>query len=153
MDKKEFQAFIKMIDEAYPTQASLNQVQKGFFWLALQDHDFDECVMSLANHTKHEEWKPKVCDILVGLNSTDDKIAKLFSDFFNNKEVKDDVAVKIYKSMGGQTLNRTLLEKDYKRAEKDFVDQYNNEMSKRNYNNLPNDLRTKLVGVIKRRNK
>tara|TARA_R100001460_G_scaffold22884_2_gene46450 strand:- start:228 stop:692 length:465 start_codon:yes stop_codon:yes gene_type:complete len=147
VDKKEFQAFTKMIDEAYPSQASLNQVQKGFFWLALKNYNLDECVLSLSNYTKYNEWKPKVCDIVAGLNSTNSHLAKLFDSFFTNKKVEDKIAIKVYKNMGGQSLNRTLLEKDYEEKTKQFIELYNNEVSRENYNKLPKKLKSKLIGL------
>ena len=53
MEVKEFKAFMEMIDQAYPKQQKLNKVQKGLFWITLQDKSLDESVQALASNTTH----------------------------------------------------------------------------------------------------
>lgn len=146
MTNKEFQVFIKMIDDAYPKQKALNQIQKGFFWMSLNSHKFDDCIVALSKHVSQSEWKPQVNDIVTKLTSNDEDIRTMFRMFMGRKEVKDDLANKIYMRMGGLSLNQTLTESKSSDAEDKFVAMYLGEVSKNNYNELPVNLKKKLIG-------
>jgi hypothetical protein len=146
MNNKEFQVFMKMVDEAYPKQKSINQIQKGFYWMSLNSHKFDDCVVALSKHVAQSEWKPQVNDIVSKLSCNEENIRDMFRAFLNRKDVKDDIACSIYQRMGGLSLNQHLSEKDTPNKEQRFVEMYLDEISKNNYDSLPSNLKKRLIG-------
>jgi hypothetical protein len=147
MEVKEFKAFMNMVDEAYPKQKKLNQVQKGLFWLTLQDHSLHDSIQALVSHTHSGEWKPQVCDICKHLPNVNLPIIETFSNFFNGVEVKDNIALEVFKLMGGERLRRTSLEKDYRNLELRFVELYKQKSTQKRMGELPQDLKNKLIGL------
>ena len=150
MDNKEFGAFIDVIERQYPRQQPLNDVQKGMFWLSLQKFSLDDCMAAFVLHceSKDGEWKPQVCHITKSLKNTEVSIRSTFNDFFKHKEVKDERAIKIYKQMGGREMHK-LPEYVTNKKEDLFVELYMAEESQETFAELPNKLKTKLIGVKK----
>ena len=68
--------------------------------------------------------------------------------FFQHKEVKDPLAVKIWNQIGGDNL-RKLPTYETNKKESVFVDLYKQARIGNNYDSLPNELKTKLIGVMK----
>ena len=147
MEVKEFKAFMEMIDQAYPKQQKLNKVQKGLFWITLQDKSLDESVQALASHTHSGEWKPQVCDIVKHLPNETLPIIETFSNFFNGVEVKDKIALEVFKLMGGNRLRKASLEKDYLGLELKFISLYKQKSTQERMVELPRDLKNKLIGL------
>jgi len=147
MEVKEFKAFMDMVDEAYPKQKKLNKVQKGLFWLTLQDHSLQDSVQALVSHTHSGEWKPQVCDICKHLPDNTLPIIETFSNFFNGVEVKDKIALEVFKRMGGDRLRKTSLEKDYRGLELKFIELYKQKSTQKRMEELPNKLKNKLIGL------
>tara|TARA_R110002020_G_scaffold23985_1_gene79336 strand:- start:74 stop:526 length:453 start_codon:yes stop_codon:yes gene_type:complete len=147
MEVKEFKAFMDMIDEAYPKQKKLNKVQKGLFWLTLQDYSLENSLQALVSHTHSGEWKPQVCDLCKHLSDYTLPIIETFSNFFNGVEVKDKIALEVFKLMGGDRLRRTTLEKDYRGLELKFIDLYRQKATQKRMEKLPNKLKNKLIGL------
>ena len=71
----------------------------------------------------------------------------MFSNFFHNVEVKDKIALEVYRIMGGERLRRTTLEKDYRDLELKFIELYRQKATKMRIEKLPNNLKQKLIGV------
>tara|TARA_B100000029_G_scaffold476611_1_gene520853 strand:- start:364 stop:825 length:462 start_codon:yes stop_codon:yes gene_type:complete len=145
MKEEEFKKFMGVVDEAYPKQRNLNIIQKGFFWLALRDYSLEECIKAFSIHTQQSEWKPQVCDIINKL-SDDTEIKKLLLDFFNRKEIKDETGIEVFRIMGGERLRRTC-ENDYEKIEEKFVELYKSKKTKEKFEELPNKVKQKLIGI------
>ena len=147
MEVKEFKAFMDMIDQAYPKQKKLNDMQKGLFWLALKEESLIDCLNALSSHSFTGQWKPQVCDLAKHLPNTTLPLVEMFSNFFHNVEVKDKIALEVYRIMGGERLRRTTLEKDYRDLELKFIELYRQKATKMRIEKLPNNLKQKLIGV------
>ena len=65
MNQKEFSAFMDVVENTYPKQAKINNVQRGMFWLSLQKYSLDDCMSALLLHceTDDGEWKPQICHL------------------------------------------------------------------------------------------
>ena len=50
MNQKEFSAFMDVIENTYPKQAKINNVQRGMFWLSLQKYSLDDCMSAFLLH-------------------------------------------------------------------------------------------------------
>jgi hypothetical protein len=152
VNKEEFNGFIKLIDQAYPKQKSLNDVQKGFFWLAFKDEKLENCLKSLSSHTKNSEWKPQVCDIAKYL-SNEVEFSKMFADFVNrqNLEVlkKNKAFMNVVRIIGEKRIRR-MLESEYDSMEKRFVELYVLELNNKRYDTLPHNIKQSLVGICKK---
>ena len=149
MEVNEFKAFMNMIDQAYPKQKKLNEMQKGLFWLTCKDQTLRDCLNALASHAYTGEWKPQICDICKHLPDITLPLIEMFSNFFNGVEVKDEIALEVYRIMGGDRLRRTTLEKDYRELELKFIDLYRQKATQMRIEKLPPKLKNKLIGVQK----
>ena len=153
MNKAEFKNLINLFDETYPKQPKLTVAQRLMFWVSLQQYHIDAVMGAFISHTNDKrigEWKPQVAINLTRyLQQSDVQIKKLYQSFFDHKEVKDPLAVKIWNQMGGDSrmLKMTMQESDKKEVM--FVDLYKQERVGENYNVLPNELKTKLIGALK----
>ena len=150
MNVKEFTSFVDVIENQYPRQQPLNEVQKGMFWLSLQKFSLDDCMAAFLIHceSKEGEWKPQVCHLTKSLKNTEVNIRVLFNDFFKHKEIKDPRALKIYRQIGGLSMHK-MPESMTRKKEDLFVELYMAEDSKETFAQLPNKLKTKLIGVKK----
>ena len=153
MSKDEFKQLIKLFDETYPKQPKLTTAQQLMFWISLQHYSVDAVVASFISHTNDleiGEWKPQVAvNLTKYLQQSDVSIRALYQEFFQNKEVKDKVAIEVWNKLGGNRLLR-LPQYETDKKEEVFVNLYKQIMIGNNYNNLPNDLKTKLIGFLKR---
>ena len=70
-----------------------------------------------------------------------------FSNFFNGVEVKDKIALEVFKLMGGNRLRKTSLEKDYLGLELKFISLYKQKSTQERMVELPRDLKNKLIGL------
>ena len=153
MNKDEFKQLIKLFDETYPKQPKLTTAQQLMFWISLQHYSVDAVVASFISRTNDleiGEWKPQVAvNLTKYLQQSDVSIRALYQEFFQNKEVKDKVAIEVWNKLGGNRLLR-LPQYETDKKEEVFVNLYKQIMIGNNYNNLPNDLKTKLIGFLKR---
>ena len=145
MTEQEFRKFISAVEMQYPKQRALNDMQKGFFWIALRTYNFEDCIKSFAVHTQSSQWKPQVCDIMKHLVESNLRIEKHLKDFLDRKEVKDTIALKVFKILGGNNINKTL-EKDYEKLRDKFVEAYRTLETKENFDSLSLKSRNKLLG-------
>tara|TARA_B100000497_G_C7546951_1_gene330767 strand:+ start:103 stop:525 length:423 start_codon:yes stop_codon:yes gene_type:complete len=136
-----------VIENTYPKQAKINNVQRGMFWLSLQKYDLDDCMSALLLHceTGDGEWKPQICHLCKFLKTSEDTIRVMFNDFFKRKDVKDEKAKAIYNRLGGLEMHK-LSEYQTKKLEDKFVQLYLEEGSKETFAALPDKLKTKLIG-------
>ena len=74
-------------------------------------------------------------------------IIETFSNFFNGVEVKDKIALEVFKLMGGNRLRKTSLEKDYLGLELKFISLYKQKSTQERMVELPRDLKNKLIGL------
>ncbi len=147
MNQREFNSFMDVIENTYPKQAKINNVQRGMFWLSLQKYDLDDCMSALLLHceTDDGEWKPQICHLSKFLKTSEDTIRVMFNDFFKRKDVKDEKAKAIYNRLGGLEMHK-LSEYQTKKLEDKFVQLYLEEGSKETFAALPDKLKTKLIG-------
>ena len=73
MNQREFNAFMDVIENTYPKQAKINNVQRGMFWLSLQKYSLDDCMSALLLHceTNDGEWKPQICHLTKFLQTSE----------------------------------------------------------------------------------
>ena len=147
MNQREFNSFMDVIENTYPKQAKINNVQRGMFWLSLHKYDLDDCMSALLLHceTDDGEWKPQICHLSKFLKTSEDTIRVMFNDFFKRKDVKDEKAKAIYNRLGGLEMHK-LPEYQTKKLEDKFVQLYLEEGSKETFASLPDKLKTKLIG-------
>ena len=147
MNQKEFSAFMDVIENTYPKQAKINNVQRGMFWLSLQKYSLDDCMSAFLLHceTTDVEWKPQICHLTKFLKTSEETIRNMFNDFFRRKDVKDEKAVAIYNRLGGLEMHK-LPEYQTKKLEDKFVQLYLEEGSRETFAALPKKLKTKLIG-------
>jgi len=156
MNKDEFKQLVRLFDDTYPKQPKLTMAQQLMFWVSLQHYSVDAVMAAFISHTnspENGEWKPQVAiNLTKYLQQSDVDIRNLYLSFFQHKEVKDETAIKVWNKLGG---NRLLKMPSYEtdKKEKIFVDLYKQERIGDNYNNLPNELKTKLIGVLKKNEK
>jgi hypothetical protein len=147
MTKQEFKQIIGLFDKTYPKQVPLTTEQQGVFWMSLQRYTKEQVFLAFISHTEDKEfgiWKPQVpVNITKFLANTDLEIKSKFQAFFQHKEVKDDLAVKLYKQMGGSKLSR-ITQKEYIIKEKEFVEMYKLSKHREHYQLLTNDQKNKL---------
>ena len=152
MKKEEFKKLIKLFDDTYPKQPKLTTAQQLMFWVSLQQYSIDAAMGAFISHTNNPEngeWKPQVpVNLTRYLQQSDVEIKKLYEMFFQHKEVKDPLAVKIWNQIGGDNL-RKLPTYETNKKESVFVDLYKQARIGNNYDSLPNELKTKLIGVMK----
>ncbi len=152
MNKQEFNGFVRLIDDAYPKQKKLNDVQKGFFWLALKDEQIQECLKSLSNHTKYSEWKPQVCDITKNME-TEMEYENLFRDYISRKHLKrlnnNKPFMNVIRRIGEKRI-RGMLESEVDMMTEKFKEMYKAELNNQSYDSLPQNVKQKLVGLCKK---
>jgi len=147
MNQKEFNAFMDVVENTYPKQAKINNVQRGMFWLSLQKYSLDDCMSALLLHceTDDGEWKPQICHLTKFLRKSEESVRAMFNDFFKRKKVEDKKAVEIYNRLGGLEMHK-LPEYQTRKLEDKFVQLYLEEGSRETFAALPNKLKTKLIG-------
>lgn len=153
MNKEEFKNLIVLFNNTYPKQPKLTVEQQMMFWLSLQNYEIDAVVGAFLSHTNDKEigrWKPQVPENLTRyLAETDVNIRNLYKDFFDHKDVKDETAIEVWNKLGGNNLRRLPMHETDKK-EQVFVDMYKQMKVGDTYNKLPNNLKTKLIGVLKK---
>lgn len=153
MNKNEFKQLIRLFDDTYPKQPKLNMAQQLMFWVSLQNYTADAVMASFISHTNNSEngeWKPQVpVNLTKYLQQSDVDIKNLYQSFFDHKEVKDEIAISVWNKLGGSKLLKMSSHATDKK-ESVFVDLYKQEKIGNNYNGLPNELKTKLIGVLKK---
>ena len=147
MNQKEFNAFMDVVENTYPKQAKINNVQRGMFWLSLQKYSLDDCMSALLLHceTDDGEWKPQICHLTKFLKKSEESVRAMFNDFFKRKKVEDKKAVEIYNRLGGLEMHK-LPEYQTRKLEDKFVQLYLEEGSRKTFAALPDKLKTKLIG-------
>lgn len=146
MTKEEFKKLISLIEKSYPKQKQLNETQVGVFFMALNSYSLESCATAFLTHTQESEWKPQVpMNILKHLNHSNLEIEKHLRNFLQRKKVKDAIAIRVYKMLGGLSLNKTL-EKDYDKLKDKFIELYRTEKNKESLEGLPLKSRDKLLG-------
>jgi|TARA_R110000803_G_scaffold33300_2_gene72977 hypothetical protein len=153
MTKEQFKNIIDLFNETYPKQPNLTTAQQLMFWVSLQQYDVDAVMGAFISHTNDKElgqWKPQVpVNLTRYLQKSDVDIRSTFNSFFQHKEVTDSLALKIWSQMGGNKMLRmTTRETDKK--EEIFVNLYRQSKIGSDYDGLPMDIKTKLIGVIKK---
>ena len=142
-----------MFDETYPKQPKLTMTQQLMFWVSLQNYELEAVIASFISHTNDTEigaWKPQVpVNLTRYLQKSDIDIRNKFQEFYDHKDVKDEIAVRVWNKMGGANLLRLTMAESEKKAEM-FVDLYKQELIGNNYDALPNTMKTKLIGVMKK---
>ena len=153
MTKKEFSKLMDMFDETYPKQPKLTMTQQLMFWVSLQNYELEAVIASFISHTNDIEigaWKPQVpVNLTRYLQKSDIDIRNKFQEFYDHKDVKDEIAVRVWNKMGGANLLRLTMAESEKKADM-FVDLYKQELIGNNYDALPNTIKTKLIGVMKK---
>lgn len=153
MTKKEFSKLMDMFDETYPKQPKLTMTQQLMFWVSLQNYELEAVIASFISHTNDTEigaWKPQVpVNLTRYLQKSDIDIRNKFQEFYDHKDVKDEIAVRVWNKMGGANLLRLTMAESEKKADM-FVDLYKQELIGNNYDALPNTIKTKLIGVMKK---
>jgi hypothetical protein len=153
MNKEEFKQLIGLFDETYPKQPKLTVAQQLMFWVSLQNYSVDSVMASFISHTNDPElgeWKPQVpVNLTRFLQQSDVSIRAIFQDFFKHKEIKDDIAIRVWNKLGGNNLLKMPTHQTDKKEEI-FVNLYKQEKIGNHYDALPNELKTKLIGVLKK---
>ena len=153
MTKKEFSKLMDMFDETYPKQPKLTMTQQLMFWVSLQNYELEAVIASFISHTNDTEigaWKPQVpVNLTRYLQKSDIDIRNKFQEFYDHKNVKDEIAVRVWNKMGGANLLRLTMAESEKKADM-FVDLYKQELIGNNYDALPATMKTKLIGVMKK---
>ncbi len=136
-----------VVENTYPKQAKINNVQRGMFWLSLQKYSLDDCMSALLLHceTDDGEWKPQICHLTKFLKKSEESVRAMFNDFFKRKKVEDKKAVEIYNRLGGLEMHK-LPEYQTRKLEDKFVQLYLEEGSRETFAALPDKLKTKLIG-------
>tara|TARA_R100001510_G_scaffold42216_1_gene38611 strand:- start:2315 stop:2776 length:462 start_codon:yes stop_codon:yes gene_type:complete len=153
MNKEEFKKLIVLFDDTYPKQPKLTTAQQLMLWVSLQHYSVDAVMAAFISHTNDPEigeWKPQVpVNLTKYLQQSDVSIKALYQQFFERKDVQDDIAKSVWNQLGG---NRLLKLPQYETDKKEevFVNLYKQRMIGNNYDKLPNDLKTKLIGVLKK---
>ena len=123
------------------------------FWVSLQNYELEAVIASFISHTNDTEigaWKPQVpVNLTRYLQKSDIDIRNKFQEFYDHKDVKDEIAVRVWNKMGGANLLRLTMAESEKKADM-FVDLYKQELIGNNYDALPNTIKTKLIGVMKK---
>jgi|TARA_R100000329_G_scaffold101244_1_gene83489 hypothetical protein len=151
MTQDEFKAFLEVIEKQYPKQQPLNNVQKGMFWLSLQKFPLDDCMSAFLLHCESSdgEWKPQVCHITKYIKVSEERVKSMFNDFFQRREVKDKRAVAIYNKLGGLSMHKLPKSETDKKADL-FVKMYMEGEARKTFDELPQKLKTQLIGGPKK---
>lgn len=153
MTKNEFTKLMVMFDETYPKQPELTLTQKTMFWVSLQNYELEAVIASFISHTNDTEigaWKPQVpVNLTRFLQKSDIDIRNKFQEFYDHKNVHDDIAVRVWNRMGGANLLRLTLAESERKADM-FVNLYKQELIGNNYDSLPKSTKTKLIGALKK---
>ena len=153
MNKEEFKQLIRLFDDTYPKQPKLTTAQQLMLWVSLQHYSVDAVMAAFISHTNDPdigEWKPQVpVNLTKYLQQSDVSIRALYNQFFERRDVKDDVSKSVWNKLGG---NKLLKFPQYETDKKEdvFVNLYKQQMIGDNYDKLPDDLKTKLIGVLKK---
>ena len=153
MNKEEFKQLIRLFDDTYPKQTKLPTAQQLMLWVSLQHYSVDAVMAAFISHTNDPdigEWKPQVpVNLTKYLQQSDVSIRALYNQFFERRDVKDDVAKSVWNKLGGNKLLK-LPQYETDKKEDVFVNLYKQQMIGDNYDKLPDDLKTKLIGVLKK---
>jgi len=153
MKRAEFDKLIQLFDETYPKQPKLTVAQEMMFWISLQGFSVEAVMAAFISHTNDKEigaWKPQgPVNLTRYLQESDINIRNKFQEFYDHKDVKDELAIKIWNRLGGASLLRLTVSESEKKAQM-FVDLYKQEVIGSNYDALPKAIKTKLIGVMKK---
>ena len=149
MTEDEFTNLMGRMEEAYPSQPKYQNTQKAIFWTALQDQTYKELVYAFIEHCKVDEWKPQVpVHLLKHLTNKSIQLRETFMLFFQHKEMKDKLAVSVINKMGSDRLRKST-EKQFESLLEEFCQLYGKAKNKSICEALPNNIKNKLMGVIK----